>query len=93
LQTPPVEGNFLTTRLWDRYLPKWRDISTLPVERNPEMDKHLVEYLKAFAEAPRLKPDEIDFDLHNPDAVTLERRISKRRGNWWQLPKDLSEEH
>lgn len=88
-EKPPVEGNFLIARLWDRYLPKWRGISTGPVNRDLKEDEYLVKHLKAFAEAPRLRPEEIDFDPQNPDAVALEHMVRKRRGKWWQLPKNL----
>ncbi len=40
--SPPEDGDFLTTRLWDTYLPRWREISTprpsqistIPITRN-----------------------------------------------------------
>jgi len=89
---PPFEGDFLTARLWDRYLPKWRNVSTVPVARDPKEDEYLVGYVKSFAEAPTVRPEEIDFDLGNPDSLVVERRVMKRRGKWWQLPKDLRDE-
>jgi hypothetical protein len=88
-EKPPVEGNFLIASLWDRYLPNWHNISTAPVNRDLKEDEYLVKHPNAFAKAPRLNPEEIDFDLQNPDAVTLERKVGQRRGKWWQLPKDL----
>ncbi len=86
---PPTEGNFLIARLWDRYLPNWRNISNVPVNRDYKKDEYLVKHLNAFAKAPRLRPEEIDFDPQNPDAMALEHMVSKRRGKWWQLPKNL----
>ena len=88
-EKPPTEGNFLIASLWDHYLPNWRNISTVSVNRDLKEDEYLVKHLNAFANAPRLKPEEIDFDLQNPDAVALERKVSKRRGKWWVLSKDL----
>lgn len=88
-EKPPVGGDFLTAKLWDRYLPNWRNASTGPVPQDPKMDEYLVDYVKSFAEAPTLGTEEIDFDLQNPDSVVFEHRVMKRRGNWWQLPKDL----
>ena len=90
-EKPPIEGDFLTAKLWDRYLPRWRDISSVPADRDTKDNEHLVKHVKAFAEAPALRPEEIDFDIQNPDAVTLTRMVAKRRGKWWQLPKDLPE--
>ena len=88
-EKPPTEGNFLIASLWDHYLPNWRNISTVSVNRDLKEDEYLVKHLNAFANAPRLKPEEIDFDLQNPNAVALERKVSKRRGKWWVLSKDL----
>jgi hypothetical protein len=88
-EKPPAEGNFLIASLWDRYLPNWRNISMTPVNRDLKEDEYLVKHLNAFAKSPRLKPEEIDFDLQNPDAVALEHKVSKRRGKWWVLSKDF----
>jgi hypothetical protein len=91
-EKPPAEGDFLIAKLWDHYLPNWRNTSTVPVKRDPKEDEYLVGYVKSFAEAPTLRPEEIDFDLQNPDSVVMEHRVMKRRGKWWQLPKDLRDE-
>jgi hypothetical protein len=88
-EKPPTEGDFLIARLWDRYLPNWRIISNVPVNRNSEKDEYLIKKLNAFAKTPRLRPEEIDFDLQNPDAMSVEHRVRQRRGKWWQLPKNL----
>ncbi|MEI9475231.1 MAG: hypothetical protein WCO26_01455 [Deltaproteobacteria bacterium] len=91
IATRPPDEAPLTSRLWDRFLPNWPKSETGPVERDRVKNEYLVNYIKSFAEAPRLRPEEVDFDLHNPDSAIVERRVSKRRGNWWQLPKDLRE--
>ena len=89
-EKPPTEQNSLVTRLWDLYLPNWRNTSNVSVNRDYKEDEYLVKHLQTFAKAPRLRPQEIDFDLQNPDAMVLEHNVSKRRGKWWQLPKDLN---
>ena len=39
-------------------------------------------------------PDDVEApDDEAIEAVTVERRVSKRKGNWWQLPKDYQEPH
>jgi hypothetical protein len=88
-RNPPAKGNFLIARLWDRYLPNWRNIPTDSVSRDVKEDEYLIKHLNAFTKAPELRPEEIDFDLRNPDAVAVERMVSKRRGKWWVLSKDL----
>jgi hypothetical protein len=86
--TPPAERDFLVTRIWDRHLPKWRT-AMKPHEPNPEKDRGLVEHMTKLAKAQELKPEEVDFDLQEPDFVIVKRKTTKRRGKWWQLPKDL----
>lgn len=85
---PPLEGDFLISRLWDRYLPNWRKAGK-PLKPDSERDRRLVEYLKALEKAPDLRPSEIDFDHQNGNFVMLKKKLAKRRGKWWQLPKDL----
>ena len=41
---PPEDTSFLVTRLWDKYLPRWREIKDMPKPpRDPEEEKRLVE--------------------------------------------------
>ncbi|MBI5100792.1 MAG: hypothetical protein HZB33_02985 [Nitrospirae bacterium] len=88
---PPSDGAFLTTRLWDRHLPLWRSVMDDKPRRPSGDSTKLTEHLKAAANAPTLSPREVDFDVHNPDFLNVERRISKKKGAWWQLPKDLKD--
>lgn len=80
------------TKLWDKHLPRWRSIYKDDELKPLTKNEKIAEHISKFTKAPSLKPDEVDFDLGNPDAVTLEHRISKKRGSWWQLPKDLEED-
>lgn len=86
---PPKEGGFLVTSLWDRHLPRWRALEQKSISIDSEKSAKLLEHIKQFSEARPLNPEEVDFDQQNPDAVTLERSVRKKRGSWWQLPKDL----
>lgn len=87
---PPNEGDFLVTKIWDRHLPRWRIIRGEPKpDHDPEKEAELVKKLNEVTKAPVLQPDEVDFDLHDPDTLSIERYVAKRKGSWWQLPKDL----
>lgn len=86
---PPLEGEFLTRELWDRYLPSWRNNirSDENSKNKSESNKELLDKLKEYSEAP-----EIENEIFDEDAIkhmTLKRSISKQKGNWYQLPKDL----
>ena len=90
-QTPPADGDFLVARLWDKYLRPWRDRALEP-KASPEARARLVEELKQLSDAPELPPDEIDFDVRDPEALAISRLVRKRKGSWWQLPKNLKPE-
>ena len=70
-----------------------------PVEASPPRDlkvfptseQDLVKHLNRFRDAPELAPDDVDFDTADPDLLSIQRRVHKRRGSFWQLPKDLKE--
>ena len=88
---PPRDGDFLVTGIWDRHLARWRSIRDEPKPtRDPEKEAELVKKLKEVTKAPGLQPDGVDFDLHNPDTLSIQRYVSKQKGSWWQLPKDLA---
>jgi hypothetical protein len=86
---PPNDDNFLITKLWDRFLPRWRSISEEPINIDQEKEKYLVQYINKFTNAKHIKDEDVDFDLNNPDAMVFQRMIHKKRGKWWQLPKDF----
>jgi hypothetical protein len=86
---PPDSPGSLMNHLWDRHLPRWRnrladDKITIPV-KSPRM----ADEIQRFVDAPALQAQDVDFDHHNPDALTIQRKVTKRRGSWYQLPKDL----
>ena len=86
---PPRNETFLVTKLWDRCIPKWRDIKISVPTLDKAVEKKLVDEVTQMAEARTLEPEKVDFDMTNPDSVTLQRKISRRKGKWWPLPKDL----
>jgi len=86
---PPQHIDSLVVTLWDKHLPAWRGLKESKPPTDTANSKALVEYLTKFSEAPALAPDEVDFDPRDPDSLSLQRFVQKRRGSWWQLPKNL----
>ena len=88
---PPINTAFLVTRLWDLHLPSWRSIKDEQRwRRDPERNSKLLSEIKKFTKGSSLQPSASDFDMQNPDTLSIKRRCSKRKGSWWQLPKDLN---
>ncbi|MDA0367241.1 MAG: hypothetical protein O3C65_01240 [Proteobacteria bacterium] len=86
---PPTSGDFLTSKLWDHIFGAdyWRDEEVVsPESMNPAQSKKLVDQLIKFSEAPAAPSQSL---AGEPDAISVARHVRKKRGSWWQLPKDF----
>lgn len=85
---PPIE-NPLIERLWDRLLPKWREVRKGDIPSTsaakPTLEE-IMEQIDALQNAPPLSPREIDFDPQNVDGIIVRRRTRKIKGSWRQIP-------
>ncbi|MFI3188550.1 hypothetical protein BCS42_13505 [Crenothrix sp. D3] len=86
---PPVEGNFLTTSLWDEMNPEWRLKREITTPLSKDSNDKLLEHIKRFTEAPTLNPELVDFELDDLDSLSLQRSVKQKKGDWFQIPKDL----
>lgn len=87
--TPPNEGNYLTSELWDLLGTKWRTSVGNLAPLNKEANDNLVNHIKQFSEAPTLPPEATFDPTEELDSVCLQRSIRRKRGSWYQVPKDL----
>ena len=88
--TPPAHDRGVVAQLWDSYFGSWRQRATeTPQPRNPKEDAKLVAYMNRLFDAPAISRNEMDFGPLDAKFVQIQRRITKQRGGWWQLPKDL----
>jgi hypothetical protein len=86
---PPNDDNFLVTRLWKKHL-NWN--GPRPVHRHDaEAESNMIKETNDFASASTLSDSDIDFDISNPDAILIKRQVSKKKGSWYQLPKDIQQ--
>ena len=86
---PPKDGDFLISKIWDFHLPGWRDKKGVDLsDPNIKHDK-LVKHFNQFTDAPALSDEEVDFDISNPDNLAIHRSIKKKKGSWFQVPKNL----
>jgi hypothetical protein len=83
----PPPGN-LVAEMWDRHL-RPGDRKDDDIKLTPEAEAALVKKLKAFSEQPTLDRDRAGDE--EEAMISIKRMVSKRRGSWWQLPKDLKE--
>lgn len=89
---PPKEERFLVSELWDRYLPGWRSRVDTGVEKERDVEADYVRELREFTDAEPLGPSQVDFDPTKPELVAFKRKVKRRKGKWWQVPKDLKDQ-
>ncbi len=86
---PPQEGDFLVSRLWDHHFGSWRKKESHSPRMDPEAEKKLAELIERESKSRHLSPDEIDFDSNSSDFMMITQKVRRRKGSWWQIPKDL----
>jgi hypothetical protein len=87
---PPEDGSFLTTRLWNKYLPYWKAQEGESVKLDPELEKALVEMVTAMRDskpAPDGRPssDELDY-------VSITRDVAVFKGSYQRFPEEAIED-
>jgi hypothetical protein len=89
----PVERDgSVIIRLWDRHSPGWRRrVNKAELATTPEMERTIVERSKAFRSAPTAELTPEQRQQTEFDHATIERSIHRRKGTWWQVPKNLPE--
>ncbi len=85
---PPEDPTFLTTQLWDKYLPGWRTSKQRPqTEHDPESEKKLVEELNQMTDSPELTAHD-ERDIDKLSYVTIRRSVRPRKGKWLRFSEE-----
>jgi hypothetical protein len=85
----PPTGS-LVAEMWDTHRPGYRETSQADIKLTPKAEAALVKKIEAFTEQPTL-------EIRDParaepeEMISIKRLVNKRRGSWWQLPKNLRE--
>lgn len=80
---PPQDAGFLVTRLWDKYLPKWREHQARPLKPiSREAHRKMVEELNRFREqgVPINPATHINSD--DSDQIMFQRMVQPQKGKW-----------
>lgn len=85
---PPEDTGFFVTRMWDKYLPRWRAINPQPKRgRDPEEEKRVLEEVRQLSESPDLQThDERNIDRVN--YVKVERNVHPKKGKWLRFSEE-----
>ena len=89
---PPEDGAaFLTTRLWDKHLPRWREIKAAPKQpRDPAEEKRLIEEINRQTDSPELRPHNEE-DIDTLDYATIVRMVHPKKGRWLRFSEEQIE--
>lgn len=85
---PPDDDSFITTRMWNKYLPRWRGMKEEPRRsRDPETDKKLIEELKRMSDAPDVPSGGEAVGMDSADYVALQRAVYRLASSKSKLSK------
>jgi hypothetical protein len=85
--SPPENVGSVVSHIWRKHMRPREDEDH--ADRVPEDQVKLVDQINQMHGAPTIPPDWLDFDVSNPDALIIERRVRRRKGSWLQIPKDI----
>jgi len=89
---PPKEIGSLVTDLWRRHLRHGvLDEPNMTDRMTEEGRKKLAAELMAFTKGQNIPAHALGEADFGSETLSIERRVHKRKGSWWQLPKDLLE--
>lgn len=88
---PPEIGSGIVRRLWGQLLPKWRKKEETDVADRPVVGTTIDE-IERMASAPPLSPAAVDFNPNSTERFLIKRRVERRKGSWYQVPKGIKAE-
>ena len=88
-QHPPADGEYLVTRLWDRFLPRWRKNVAEPIQMSEEAEKRLVKHLNSLEKEAVVDISSEPISVQEADHLIIKRRVPARKGKWRLLPPEV----
>lgn len=90
---PPELPDSVVRGLWKRHL---RSCALAEPDMTDKLSQEgrakLVANLKAFTKGKTIPAREVPADREAIKMMAIEHRVRKRKGSWWQLPKDLPDQ-
>jgi hypothetical protein len=86
---PPDDGSFLVTRLWDKHLPRWRDIKAEKKPRDPAEDKKIIAELNRIEEAAKSSDPAARVSIEETQFMQIIRSPMRAKGKWVRYPPEV----
>jgi hypothetical protein len=87
---PPDDDTFLTTRLWNKYLPYWKSKEGQGVTLDPELQKQLAQLVNAMKDSPPAQDGKPSLD--ELDYVSVSRDVPVFEGSYQRFPDEAIED-
>lgn len=88
---PPREGDYLTSRLWDRFLFGWRNRIDHTATLDPEAERKVMERVRAMIAAAKTGSRKAHFSSDDADFLISSRSVPIKMGKWFVLPPELAD--
>ena len=89
--TPPHDAGTLVEQLWDRHIPRWHKTVDTSHPTKSKPFKEIVEKVREIEQAAPIWPAPT-FRVQDIESVTIKRRVGKKRGSWYQIPKSIDKD-
>ena len=87
--SPPEDTSFLVTRLWDRYVPNWRQWKEDSKRVTPEIQEALRKLVCTIAAESRPAGPGDKFAMDESDYVQMESTAVRKKGKWVRFGPDV----
>ena len=91
---PPEDIDTLTARLWDKFLPIWREqaaMKKVEPDSSKQSDKKLIDNLNRLVKEARTLQSTSSVKSDEADHVIFQRMVPAKKGKWRLLPPEVEE--
>lgn len=88
-QFPPDDSTYLTTRLWDAYLPKWRREPSNKVDVPPKIQEALKELIDKYRNKSTSVLNSGDVTLDQLDFVEVTKKVMPAKGSYLRFSREV----
>jgi hypothetical protein len=85
---PPLEGDYLIAKLWDKRGRQWREHALKPPPLDQEHDKKIIAELKKISDASKAADPSARLNLQDAAFLTINRTVLRRKGKWKRMPDE-----
>jgi hypothetical protein len=88
-KSPPEDTSFLVTRLWDTYMPQWRQCKEKEKEITPEMQEALKKLMEKIKRESQPGAPREQFTIGQANYLHMESKARRRKVKWEVFGPDV----